>query len=293
MKKKRPAFEEAIRKGRKNSITRDVYARLVEMSWKKLLIVTGIAFFLINFIFAGLFLIDEGAIVGVSQPSLFDAFAMSVQTFSTIGYGALSPGTPFGHILVTIEAFVGIVWVALVTGLVFAKASLPRSGFVFSDRMVVSETHRGWCLCFRVGNIDGHDVVSAKVKLTGLFERQYPDGRRFRELSDLKLLRDETPAFSMTWTVMHPLDEDSELASLLSGQVPDTLLMLITTIEGHDKSYANTVHDRHVYYPDDIKLGVRFADVITVQENGQTIIDFDAFHVLEPTTQEHRSEDTN
>ena len=109
--------------------------------------------------------------------------------------------------------------------------------------MVVSETHRGWCLCFRVGNIDGHDVVSAKVKLTGLFERQYPDGRRFRELSDLKLLRDETPAFSMTWTVMHPLDEDSELASLLSGQVPDTLLMLITTIEGHDKSYANTVHE--------------------------------------------------
>ena len=82
--------------------TKDAYVQLVDSSWTALMLGAALAFLGINLIFAGLYLLQTGCIAGVSEPTVLEAFAFSVQTFSTIGYGGLSPGTPFGHVLVTV-----------------------------------------------------------------------------------------------------------------------------------------------------------------------------------------------
>ena len=44
--------------------------------------------------------------------SLFDAFVFSVQTFGTIGYGAMYPVSPPAHLVVIIETVVSLLFSA-------------------------------------------------------------------------------------------------------------------------------------------------------------------------------------
>src|SRR5204863_5124610 len=95
--------------------------------------------------------------------SFADAFYFSVQTFSTIGFGVLTPATPYGNLVVTAEAAVGLLGAALATGLMFAKATRPRSSALFS-RVAIITRHDGIpTLIFRVGNARGNDVVDATI----------------------------------------------------------------------------------------------------------------------------------
>ena len=168
--------------------------------------------------FWDLFYLQKGSISNVTENRFLDCLSFSVQTFSTIGYGSLSPATPYADFLVTLEAFVGIVYLAIVTGIIFSKASAPKSSIIFSNVMVIGRHRDMPVLAFRLGNATGSQIVSAEMKLTALIERKLKDGSTFRDLVNLKILRDQTPLFLMTWTVFHPLDEFSPLRGLLEDE---------------------------------------------------------------------------
>ena len=96
---------------------------------------------------------------------LRDAFFFSVQTFSTIGYGGLSPGNLAANILVTVEAMAGVITTALATGSVFARFARPRAKITFSRQAVIAPFRGGRALMVRVANnsrsmltqVDGSD----------------------------------------------------------------------------------------------------------------------------------------
>ena len=67
--------------------------------------------------------------------------------------------------------------------------------------------------------------------------------------------------------------------------LPEKLERVIVTMVGHDETYANTVHARHMYYPDQIICGEDFVDVISIQD-GRFIIDFRQFHSTKPAGQD-------
>ena len=77
-------------------------------------------------------------------------------------YGSMSPATPFADLLVTVEAAVGILIVALATGLMFAKASRPRASVLFSDFPVITTWHGKPTLVLRIGNGRGNEVIENK-----------------------------------------------------------------------------------------------------------------------------------
>ena len=204
------------------------------------------------------------------------------------------PGSTFGHVLVTAEAFVGILWVALITGLVFAKASSPKASVMFSDSLVVEQSIHGTTLTGRTANARGSDIVSASLQVHALMIRTSPDGRTFRELVDLKLVRSMSPMFLLSWSAYHRIDEASPLAELAQGKMPEDLEMLIWSLEGHDKTYANTIHAQKVYHPEDIQIGCRFTDIIRVDDNMTTVMNFNSFHQTEeqPEFWEHVAQTT-
>src|SRR5262249_27446636 len=156
-------------------------------------------FFATNTFFALLYMSAPGSVLNARDGSFEDAFFFSVQTLATIGYGVMSPGTRFGHIVVTLEALTGILGVALITGLTFAKFARPTARALFTEKAVFSRRNGVPHLMFRMANWRRNMVVEAQLRVILPAEEKTAEGETMRKVTELALVRDRTPMFSLTW----------------------------------------------------------------------------------------------
>ena len=244
---------DAIRVGLSVHPLTDLYYQLMRGSWLILVSVLVVGYLLANVAFACLYLADMEGITSAENGGFAEAFEFSVQTISTIGYGGMSPRTPYVHMLVTAEAMTGILGFAIATGLMFQKFSRPRARVRFSGPMVVSVRERKPVLMFRLGNARGNEIIEASLGLTMLKTEVTSEGHRMRRLFDCKLLRTTTPMFTMTWVVIHEIDEDSPLHGMTPEEIVADDPIFIVTMTGIDATFSQTVHARKLYYAEDLR----------------------------------------
>ena len=122
----------------------DFYHWVMAAAWWQLILAAGIFYMCINASFATLYYLGGDTILNARPKSFVDAFIFSFQTSTTIGYGYLLPKTPYAHFIVMFDAIVGILYVAVVTGLAFAKFARPRPRVLFSDRALVVDYEDGY-----------------------------------------------------------------------------------------------------------------------------------------------------
>lgn len=275
-------FDEVVRKGAPSEMRSDMYFFFIRGSWIRLAAAFSFMFVLTNVFFAALYTLEADGITGTRPDSFADAFYFSVQTMSTIGFGNMSPVTGYSNAIVTLEAAVSIILVAVSTGLVFAKISRPRAGALFSRPMILTELHGQKNLIFRVGNARGNEVVDASLTVTVTMEELSPEGHHLRRLHDLELVRARSPMFLLSWTVMHVIDEHSPLASIDWTDPSSKVGTIVVTLIGHDGTYGQTIYARHSYHASDIRVGHRFVDTIHELEDGRLMIDYSKFHDTYP-----------
>jgi inward rectifier potassium channel len=253
----------------------DFYHYLIIASWPRFLGLVGFAYLGLNLTFAILFFLGGDCIANAEPGSFSDAFFFSVQTMATIGYGAMAPKTLYAHALVTVEALLGLLAVALATGLMFAKFSRPTARLRFSRVALITRRNGQPFLVFRVANARANQIVEASVKLMMLKSEITAEGDRMRRFHELSLARSQNPLFAMTWTVMHPIDEKSPLHGLsveeLCAQQVDLLVILV----GIDGTFAQTIHARHIYRAEDIVANARFVDMTRQLPDGRRVVDLD------------------
>ncbi len=271
-------ISEAVRKGAPSHLRRDLYFHLMEGGWFRVFATLTVLFLVSNVAFAVLYLLEPWSVDNVRPDSFMDAFSFSVQTMATIGYGSMSPQTPYAHAVVIVEAAFGVLAVALATGLMFSKASRPSSSILFSDVSVVNEREGVPTLVLRVGNARGNDIVEASITVVAVVDETTPEGHKGRMLHDLKLRRDTSPLFVLTWSIFHVIDEESPLHGIDPDNIEDRLMALVCTMTGYDATYAQTTHARKVYYAEDIRYGHRFVDVLSTLDDGRMMVDYDHFH---------------
>ncbi|MCX4242767.1 ion channel [Paraliomyxa miuraensis] len=271
----------AVRVGLRLSPLTDLYYHLMRGSWLLLIGVLGLAYLFTNLVFAGLYLVQPDGINGGEPGSFVDAFAFSVQTLSTIGYGTLAPRSGVVHTLVTFEAMTGLLGTAIATGLVFTKFAQPRAKVMFSSNLLVQRRNGRPALVFRVGNARGNEIIEASLRVSALVPEVTSEGESMRRLVDLVLLRSTTPMFAMTWTVIHEIDEASPLHGRDEASYHADGLRFIVSMTGIDATFSQTVHARHIYDPDDVRFGARFVDIVDNTEDGRLRIDYQRFHEIE------------
>ncbi len=272
----------ALRLGTPDELRRDLYAHLMEGSWGQLMLQVGLLYVLTNVVFGALFLLDPSGVHGMSARGFVDAFSFSVQTLTTIGYGAMYPESTYAQVLVTLEAALGLLGVALVTGICFAKVSRPRAGVLFSKVITFAPHHGQPTFALRVGNARGNDIVEATVRISVLVDDVSPEGHRMRKLIDLPLTRHRSPVFALSWTIFHTVDEHSPLYGMTQESIDEHIGLIIVTLTGHDLTYHQTIHARHMYYADDFRFDARFVDVLTFMDDGRPRVDYHLFHDTVP-----------
>jgi len=261
----------------------DVYHKVLAMPWWRFFAYVAATWIGINLIFALLYASVPGCVSGAAPRSLEDAFYFSVQTFATIGYGAMAPATRFGHVVVVLEALVGTLGIALVTGVTFAKFARPTARVLFASKAVVHMRDGVPHLVFRLANWRGNMVVEGQLRALLLVRLTTREGETIRMPVELPLVRDRTALFALTWVPMHRIDEKSPLWG--GVQTRDRLLAdgseMFLSFSGMDETLGQAIQARYRYALVDIVYNARFVDVLTVEPDGTRIIDYAQFHDVE------------
>jgi inward rectifier potassium channel len=241
-----------------------------------------LGFLLTNAAFAVVYASEPGAIANARPDSFEDAFFFSVQTMATIGYGTMAPVTRFAHLVVTIEAMVGILSVALVTGITFSKFSRPSARIVFSDKMVIAPRNGVPHLMFRLANWRHNQVLEAHLRLILLVTEKTTEGETLRRPDELHLVRDRNALFSLTWLAMHKIDESSPFygADALT-RLRAQGAQLFVSLYGLDETVGQNIYARYPYRLDDVVWNARFKDVLTELPDGTRQLNYMNFHEIE------------
>jgi inward rectifier potassium channel len=137
-------------------------------------------------------------------------------------------------------------------------------------------------LMLRVGNGRLAVLLDATAKLNVLLSVTSSEGKRFRRVQELRLERAHLPAFPLTWTLMHVLDEKSPLHGYDTARAIASKLQLFVTLEARDPTLAAVVHDIRNYAGEDIRFGMRYADAVVIAEDDTPVADLTKIGVLEP-----------
>jgi len=266
---------------------RDPYHLAVALTWPQFLAGLLAIYVLVNIVFAALFWLVPGSVANARPHNFGDVFFFSIETLATVGYGEMYPKTLYGHVIAAIEIVCGLGFTAILTGLTFVRFSRPRAKLVFASNPVVA-THNGKpTLMVRVGNGRVGVLLDAAAKLNVLLVVASSEGRYFRRAQELRLERAHLPAFPLTWTLMHVLDERSPLHGYDAARAIAAHAQLFVTLEARDPTLAASVHDIRSYAPEDIRFGMRYADAVFTAEDGTPLADLTRIGALEPDVDDH------
>jgi inward rectifier potassium channel len=260
----------------------DLYHLFMTMSWPRLFATYGGVFVLFNLVFAALYQLQPGDVANLNPAGYWGRFFFSVETLATVGYGDMHPQTPYAHIIASVEIFFGLMGLALITGMMFARFSRPTARILFARHAVVRQFDGRQTLILRAANERQNVIMEASAQLRLIRDELTVEGSRIRRIYDLPLRRSEQPMFIFGWTLLHVIDE----ASPLYGATPETLVAtkgyLLLTIGGTDETTGQALMSRQEYFPAAIHWNHAFVDIFTSGEDGIDRFDYTRFHDVEP-----------
>jgi inward rectifier potassium channel len=269
---------EVITEGLNLSFWADISHRCMTASWPGFIGGAALVFIAFNAIFALLYWMGDQPIANVPGGQYIDYLYFSIETLSTAGYGDMHPQTHYGHFIATIELFTGIFSMSLMTGLIFARFSRPSARLLFADSPVISDHEGQPNLMIRLAN-ERHNVISNATARLWLFKNILSkEGQQFRRFYELSLIRNESPALSLSWTLFHAIDENSPLYGLNADDLVAINAALVVVVTGYDVVAAQTVHARKTYEHSDIRFGHRYAEILGKTDDGRLRIDYGRFH---------------
>ncbi|MBE9206264.1 ATP-sensitive inward rectifier potassium channel 10 [Nostoc sp. LEGE 06077] len=264
------------------SYWRDPYHLLLTVPWTGFVLLIFVFYVAINTLFALAYLLGGDCITNARPGSFLDVFFFSVQTLASIGYGAMYPKTTYANIIVTVEAIAGVMGIAVMTGLAFARFSRPTARVIFS-RVAVIVPHDGEpTLMFRTANQRRNLILEAQMRVYLMRDEVTAEGDFMRRIYDLKLLRQQTPGFALSWSVIHVIDQSSPLYGMTPESLSQTNCVLMVSLSGIDETVAQVVHARHSYGTNEILWNHRFVDILHHTSDGNRYIDYNHFHDVLP-----------
>jgi inward rectifier potassium channel len=259
----------------------DPYYLVLSMRWPAFLLTVLAVFMGANLLFAALYWMAPGAVANARPGAFGDAFFFSVETLATVGYGVMTPATVYGHSVATAEIFVGMFLTALATGAFFARFARPSARMVFSDTAVVAPYEGGQALMMRVASRRLQGISEATARLNYFRNEAYSEGR-FRRFDELKLVRNSIPVLSLSWTLIHVIDEKSPLFGMTEERMAAEAPVMMLSITGFDEAISSLINDRRSYRREDLRFDHVFVDVLRDLPNQMIELDLTRIHDTRP-----------
>ena len=273
------------RKGQSFWKTFDMYHSLITMQWAKFNTIVAVYYVLINIVFGGIYYALgmehlAGASGATEMEKFFDAFFFSAQTVTTLGYGRISPVGFWTSSVAAIESMIGLMGFALITGLLYGKFSRPVAKIIQSKNAVVAPFNEINGLMFRIANGKVSQLIEVEMQVVFSFI-QFENEKRIRRFLPLELERNKVALFPSSWTIVHPIDENSPMKNFTEQMLKETDAEFFILMKGFDDSFSQTVYWRSSLKYSEIVWGAKFVTILTPESNGSVTIDMSLFNEFE------------
>lgn len=238
------------------------YHTMLEMRMSKFLLLLLLFYISLNLAFAGIYyLIGINHLAGVNTGSPWknftEVFFFSAQTFTTVGYGRISPVGFAASAVSTFEAFLGLLSFAIATGLFYGRFSRPQAFIKFSDNALIAPYKTGIAFMFRLAPYKNNNLSEVEVKLT-LAVTTEENGKQTDKFFDLPLEISKINGLTLSWTIVHPIDDKSPFYGLTKENIAAMDMEIIVYVKGFDDVFSNTVIARTSFISSEIVWGAKF-----------------------------------
>jgi len=256
----------------------DLYHRAMTVYWPVFFGSAAVLFVTLNAVFGFLYWLGHEPIANAEGKGPLAYFYFSIETLATVGYGDMHPQTDYGHLIATVEIFTGMSFLAVMTGLIFARFSRPRARFVFADTAVITRHEGRQALMIRTANARHNTISRANARLWLIRAERSREGDQLRRFYELKLDRSEHPMFVLSWMLFHIIDKDSPLYGATAFDLEEGDALFVLNVGGLDDSSAQQLYARHVYSWRDIRWNHRYKDITSVSPQGRFLLDYTKFN---------------
>jgi inward rectifier potassium channel len=266
-----------VRKGISRLNPINVYHALITMSWTKFNLLVLVSYFLLNCIFACIyFLIGIDQIAGMTRGDgnheFWEAFFFSAQSFTTVGYGRVSPVGYGAEVLSSFESLMGLLALALATGLLYGRFSRPTARILYSSKALVAPYKSISGLMFRIANARNNQLIEAEAQFIFSINTDV-NGEIKRTFHNLKLEIEKINLLSLSWTIVHPISDESPLKGLTKADLEQGDAEFIVMLKAIDDTYAQTIYDRSSYKYHQVEWNARFNPILGKASDGRAMVD--------------------
>src|SRR5260370_8163086 len=115
----------------------------------------------------------------------------------------------------------------------------------------------------RLANERQNVIGNANARL-GMFRNVVTEeGHDIRRFYELPLLRNESPALALSWTLFHVVDEQSPLFGMNAADCDAADISLVVVVSGYDVVAAQPLHARQPYDHPQLLFRHLYVDVLT------------------------------
>lgn len=255
----------------------EIYSRLINMSWTRFTFLIFLWYGVLNVLFASIYygIGVEHLTIAKTTPfqDFLNAYFFSSQTLTTLGYGLISPQGNTAALVSSIEALIGLMGFAFMTGLLYGRFSKPKAAIRFSEVLVLRPFKGKRAIMFRLMNKRANVMIEPEITVTLAINETDDKGGLQRKFFKLSLERDKIMYLPTTWTIVHEIDDESPLKDYSDKQILALNAELLTLIEYYEDAFAQNVYQIHSYSFNDLKGGSKFVPAYYFDENGQAVLD--------------------
>jgi inward rectifier potassium channel len=217
-------------------------------------------------------------VVVLDKISIFlEFFFYSTQTFATVGYGRINPASATASLVSSVDALTGVLYFAIVTGMLFARFSMPKTKILFAENAVVAKYQEGTAIMFRIANQLPQPLQNASVRVIASYIMK--EQLNTRQYFELQLERNEIVFFATSWTIVHPITEESPFYNLSINAFNELEPEFLMQLKVYDPSYNQDVFINTSYRKEEFEWHKRYAPILVSTEKNN-YIDFSQFNTL-------------
>ncbi len=259
------------------------YHYLILIPWWKFNLFLFIGYVAINAVFGLIYLaLGVDGFAGMESHSLtqryLDSFFFSTQTFTTVGYGRISPMGVGANATAALESLAGLLSFAFATGLLYGRFSRPVARIMFSEHALVAPYQDHTALMFRVANERTNQLIDIEAVFTMVRLEDDGTGKRVRRFYELELERQKLSFFHLSWTVVHPITQSSPLWGVTKEQLDHSDAEFLIIMKAFDDTFSQNVHTRMSYKHKEVLYGRKFKGILRTSEDGMTEINLGQLH---------------